>query len=227
MKFATSKRASVPFAGAGEPGAGFQGIDNPQRRAELDLCRACEAGDADALERFDRELIHPLDFGSEVKQLTREKLFVTNRLREFTGKGSLARWVKSVALRLSLDVSRARREDAVGDGMLEAVLPPVSSPEPAVLQHESREALRSAVQKALESLESRDGLFLRQYYLDGLTLTAIGKLHGLVPSTVMRALNRSTDELRREVRKLLARDHHLGEASIDSLVREAGGLLES
>jgi hypothetical protein len=61
-------------------------------------------------------------------------------------------------------------------------------------------------------------MLMRLYYLDGLTLTAIGAFERVAPSTIMRRLNavraRVLNDTKHELRDLL----QLSTASLDSLI---------
>lgn len=193
--------------------------DGPaDRTSELELCRACDAGDAEAQATFERRFVAPLAADDEVKQLVRQKLLVGRRLRDYSGQGDLGRWVKAVAARLAVDLKRGEREDAVEARVLEALLPG-TQPEVEALRAEARATLAEAVRTALDGLEPRERLFVQHYHLDGLTLQAIGELYGVVPSTVMRALDKARTRMGALARQHLAERHGLGEQSIDSLVR--------
>lgn len=185
---------------------------------ELELCAACLAGDPDALRTLDAH-VSALDVDDDVKQTLRHKLLVDRKLATFGGRGSLARWLKTVAARLAVDAVRGSREETAEDRVLDALLPPAGHLESQVITSEARAVLREAVHAALTALPDRDRLFVQHHYLDGMTLTAVGQLYAVAPSTVLRSLERTTERVRAEVRRHLASAHGLGPASIDSLVR--------
>lgn len=188
------------------------------RVTELELCQACLAGDDDALRALDVH-VRALPVDDDVKQALRHKLLVEKKLGEFSGTGSLPRWLKTVAARLAVDLRRGSREDAVEDAVLTALLPPTGNLESQAVTVQAREVLREAVHAALGALPDRDRLFVQHYHLDGMTLTAIGQLYSVAPSTVMRSLDRTVERIRELVRDHLAKAHGLEQASIDSLVR--------
>ena len=144
---------------------------------------------------------------------------VDGRLKEFDGRGALRSWLKPVALRLEVALQRASREDAVEDRVLDALLPASEHLEAQLVTHEARRLLSEAVRHALESIAPREKLWVQHYHLDGMTLTAIGVLYSVAPSTVMRALDRALGQLRALVREHLVETHQLGLASLNSLVR--------
>lgn len=186
--------------------------------SELELCAACLSGDDASLRALDA-MIRALDVSDDAKQVLRHKLLVDRKLAEFGGKGSLGRWLKTVGARLAVDLARSSREDAADDKVLDALLPPTGNLESQAVTAQARSTLRDAVQAVLASLPDRDRLFMQHYHLDGMTLTAIGQLYGVAPSTVMRSLDRCLERVREQVRHHLAQVHGLGDASVDSLVR--------
>jgi RNA polymerase sigma-70 factor (ECF subfamily) len=186
--------------------------------ADLDLAQRALTGDIEALRAFDA-LVSSLPVSDDARQAVRRKALVDGRLREFDGRGALRSWLKTVALRLEVDLQRASKEDAVEDRVLEALLPSSEHLETEVIAGEARRLLRDAVRHALDGIAPREKLWVQHYHLDGMTLTAIGALYSVAPSTVMRALDRSLGQLRLLVREHLVETHQLGLASLNSLVR--------
>ncbi|MCU0697133.1 MAG: sigma-70 family RNA polymerase sigma factor [Myxococcaceae bacterium] len=160
-----------------------------------------------------------LPVSDEARQLLRHRALVDRKLEAYDGRGPLRAWLKTVALRLEVDLTRAHREDAVEDRVLDALMPPSAHLEAELVRSQSRQALREAVRASLASMSERERLWIQHHYLDGLTLTAIGKVYGVAPSTVMRALERALATLRSLVRDNLRQAHGLGLTSLDSLVR--------
>jgi RNA polymerase sigma-70 factor, ECF subfamily len=186
--------------------------------ADLDLAQGALTGNIEALRAFDA-LVSSLPVSDDARQAVRHKALVDGRLKEFDGRGALRSWLKTVALRLEVDLQRASKEDAVEDRVLDALLPASEHLEAQLVTNEARRLLREAVRHALEGLAPREKLWVQHYHLDGMTLTAIGVLYSVAPSTVMRALERALEQLRSLVREHLVETHQLGLASLNSLVR--------
>jgi RNA polymerase sigma-70 factor, ECF subfamily len=186
--------------------------------ADLDLAQGALTGNIEALRAFDA-LVSSLPVSDDARQAVRHKALVDGRLKEFDGRGALRSWLKTVALRLEVDLQRASKEDAVEDRVLDALLPASEHLEAQLVTNEARRLLRDAVRHALEGLAPREKLWVQHYHLDGMTLTAIGVLYSVAPSTVMRALERALEQLRSLVREHLVETHQLGLASLNSLVR--------
>lgn len=186
---------------------------------DAEFAKACLDGDATQLERLD-VLIREATPNDDLRQALRHRLLVEKRLEQFKGRSSLNRWLKTVATRLEIDLSRKGREDSVDDALLEALLPPAMHGEAQLVQSQAREALKAALREALRALGAREQLYVQHAYLDGLTLTAIGRLYGVAPSTVMRVIDRSIAMIKQTARTHLARNVQLAGLSLESLVRE-------
>src|SRR5262249_11990752 len=97
----------------------------PARVGELSIAYGCARRPAAALAAFEARYFVELDVvfagvrgvpikRDEFRQLIREKLFVENgnhapRILDYTGKGSLRRWLRVVALRVLLNLATRER----------------------------------------------------------------------------------------------------------------------
>src|SRR5262249_58423290 len=105
--------------------------------ADLWLAAACAAGDSIALARFEERYMQPLnavlratglgpDEIDEVKQELRRKILVsdgeTPRIADYSGRADLRTWIRTAAVRTSIDLMRRRRDVPVEDEEL-ALLP--------------------------------------------------------------------------------------------------------
>jgi len=186
---------------------------------DLALARLALANDPEGLRSLNA-LVDSLPVSDDARQALRQRVLVEGRLREFDGRGSLRSWLKTVAVRLEVDLKRMTREDAVEVKVLDALIPPSVAFESELVAAEARGLIRSSLKSSLEALPDRDRLWIQHYHLDGMTLTAIGKLYGVAPSTVMRAIDRTLQGLRATVLEHLRSTHRLGLASLESLVRQ-------
>ena len=111
-----------------------------------------------------------------------------------------------------------RRHDPLPED--ESALPDPAPPPPA---HPRRTryavALNRALAAALAALVPRDRLRLRCYYMETMTLAAIGRLLHEHEATVSRHLARTRREIRREVEALLEREHGLDAPARDECFR--------
>lgn len=205
---------------------------------DLVLVAACVGGDARALARFDavlanevRRAVTPLDTTNtlvdEVTQLVRERLLVGDRprLREYSGEGTLASWLRAIAVRLALNAKRpGAREEPV------AAVPdqPLADPDPelALLRARYREQFKAAFANAVRTLSPRERTLLRLTHLDGLTLARVGQMYGKDASTVSRWLAGARQALLVRTREELAAVLSLSSAELDSIMRAADSQLD-
>ena len=214
--------------------AGAVALD-PLAAADLLLSAAVLSGDARAASYFDallvtevRRAVTPIDTSGvlvdEVTQLVRERLLLPvegrARLADFQGEGSLAAWLRAVAVRVALNAKRpGAREDLV-DVVPDA---PLADPDPelALLRARHRESFRAAFIEALAVLTPRDRTLLRLTALDGLTCAAVGTMYGKDASTVSRWLAQSRAVLLERTRATLASRLQLTDSALDSVMRAA------
>jgi RNA polymerase sigma-70 factor (ECF subfamily) len=163
---------------------------------ELYLACACLRGVPGAVEAFDRrylgDLAAPLaridratGFADEVRQELRTKLFTgaSPKIGDFSGRGSLAGWVRVAAVRTALNL---RRPAAAPPPEIAEALPIPGDPELGVLKERYGEAFRAAFRDALADLTSRERALLRLHHLEGLSLGRIAALYRVGTTTVHR-----------------------------------------
>jgi RNA polymerase sigma-70 factor (ECF subfamily) len=194
---------------------------------DLYLACACATGVRGAVAAFDRaylaDLRAPLrrfrtspSFVDEVRQEVRDKLFVARggaapKIAEYRGKGTLASWVRVVAVRAALDLRR--RSVAAGDeGEVDA--PASGTPETAYEEERYRRAFDGALRGAVAVLDGDQRHLLRRHFADGITLEALAAELGVHRATVARHLATARTTLRLEARRRLqaalgARDSEL------------------
>jgi RNA polymerase sigma-70 factor (ECF subfamily) len=198
---------------------------------DLELARACLAGDTPALGQLEtlvktevRRAVAPLDatgvLVDEVTQLVRERLLVEKKLADFSGEGSLASWLRAVAVRVALNARRPGAREELVSQLPDA---PLADPDPelALLRAHHREAFRAAFTEALAVLSARDRTILRLTALDGLSLARVGQMYGKDASTVSRWLASSREVLLQRTRASLARSLQLSDSALDSVMRAA------
>src|SRR5438552_1489942 len=128
--------------------------------ADLSLARACIAGDAAALARFDpllrravaaaRRLESSPSFADELTQTLRARLLggapgQPPRLSRYQGKGPLARWLEAVAVGTAVDLLRQSRRHAGSDDEVLFELPGETDPELKMMRERYRGELRRTV----------------------------------------------------------------------------------
>jgi RNA polymerase sigma-70 factor (ECF subfamily) len=174
-----------------------------------------------------KRAVGPLDKSNalvdEATQLVREKLLFgagTPKLAEYSGQGSLAAWLRAVAVRLALNSQRAgAREDAVGALPDTALADP--DPELALLRARHRESFKQAFTAAIAKLSARERTLMRLTSLDGLTLMQVGQMYGKDQSTISRWLAAARETLLKATREQLSTTLKLTPSELDSVMRAA------
>jgi len=184
---------------------------------ELVLARACARGNEPAWEAFlieYREMLYSAAYGitkqdsagRELADSLYAELFGVSargeqrqsKLASYTGRGSLAGWLRSVLAQRYVDEYRkARRlvniEDQ--DAELLTAMPETSSIDDDV----QRKTLAESIGIVLRQLAAEDRFLLHAYYLDGRNLAEIAQLLGVHESTISRRLKRLGKNLRKQI----------------------------
>jgi RNA polymerase sigma-70 factor (ECF subfamily) len=207
-----------------------------QRASDLYLACACAHGDARALQAFDRHCLSVLDDAlprmsgvdsdivDEVKQRLRRKLFLADtgpaRIREFSGRGDLRRWVRVIGVREALTlIRRSRRGTGDDDSLVESSILRTADPELEYLKRRYQREFTLAFGDAMRKLTARERALLRQSCVDGLTIDELGALHRVHRATAARWLARAQANLSQEVLATLARTLRLQPSELDSILR--------
>lgn len=189
---------------------------------ELYLACACAAREPRALAAFDATyLAHDPKIDDDVKQAVRQRLFVGDapRIATYGGRGDLGSWVRTVATRIAIDASRVAHEVPTEDALLDALeIDPTSGPARDVLKAEARQCMQTALREALAALSARERMLLLQYYIDGVGVTELGKLHNLAASNISRQLAKARVTLLAHVKRSMMRQKQLGGSELDSLI---------
>ena len=187
---------------------------------ELVLARACAAGNDAAWQDFilqfretlysaarsiageessSRELADSLYadlYGTVTRQGER-----VSKLDSYTGRGSLAGWLRTVLAQEHVNRYRKHRrtvslEEKTDAGVQFAA--PVKEESPAP---DGR--VVCAMDQALAGLGAEDRLILIHYYLEGRTLAEVGRMLGVHESTISRKTDKIVQRLRRAIRDQL------------------------
>ena len=189
----------------------------PGRVREVMLARACAAGSEAAWEKFlteYREMLYSAayaitkqdELGRELADSLYAELFGLtahgekrrSKLAFYTGRGSLAGWLRTVlAQRYIDDYRRSRRLVSIEDQ--DAELLTATPMTPAIHEDAHRSALAESIGAVFSQLGSEERFLLNAYHLDGRNLAEIGKLLRVHESTISRKLKRLTKDLRKQV----------------------------
>ena len=204
-----------------------------------DLCLiiACERGDesawTDLVERFTatvrsaaRSASSNEDAAEDLAQSiwaelyglrTRKDGMPASKLAYYSGRGSLAGWLRAVVAQLAVDVFRKQsrlvqteedtdldrlaRDSKIGEG--QAVLAGVPNPEQSMSTRLEQTDMQRALNKSVQELSAEDRLLVKLYYFDNLRLREAGAVLGVHEATASRRLSRIQTDLRKRVTKIL------------------------
>jgi RNA polymerase sigma-70 factor (ECF subfamily) len=204
-----------------------------------DLCLiiACERGDENAwndlVERFTttvrsaaRSASSNEDAAEDLAQSiwaelyglrTRKDGAPASKLAYYSGRGSLAGWLRAVVGQLAVDtfrkqsrlvqteedtdLDRLARDASVGEG--QAVLAGIPTPEESMSNRFAKADMQQALNKAVQELAAEDRLLVKLYYFDNLRLREAGAVLGVHEATASRRLSRIQTDLRKQVTKIL------------------------
>jgi RNA polymerase sigma-70 factor, ECF subfamily len=208
--------------------------------ADLFLVTACLTGESRALAAFERDFLAGLartvsgidrapSFGAEVVQQLRERLLCPpqQRLRSYTGAGSLVGWLRVAAKRLALDLKRREGTASRHTEQLASVLVNASrNPEWELVRRRFRQPMEAALGEALDALPPRERMVLRLYLLRKENIAAIGKLYGVHRATVARWIVAAQQSVAAAVTARLGSELGFTASQCRSLARELQSSLE-
>jgi len=216
------------------------GVDSEQalrsmRTSDLYLACACARGDSRAIAAFELRCLSVIeetlprmagmasDIVDEVKQQLRRRLLVADpgppTILEFSGRGELRRWIRVLAVREALAITRRTRRESPADvQVLERALRPAGDPEREYLKRFYQSAFASCLADALPRLSLRDQTLLRESFVDCLNIDQIGARHRVHRATAARWLARAQRELSKETQALLMHRLHARPAEMRSIL---------
>lgn len=237
-----------------------------------DLCLiiACENGDetawSDLVTKFDstvkqaaRKISNNLEDSEDLASSIWAELYglkekdgkAKGKLSYYSGRGSLAGWLRAVVSQLAIDQFRKQskfvqiEEDREFENLANQsaekdenslLVAHGESPEDILSRTETQKDVADSFRQAIQKLEAEDRLILKLYYFDELKLKDIGNLLGFHEATASRKLVRIQQDLRKAAEKILAEKHgwkaeevkkHLAEsaAKLDISLEKIFGLL--
>ena len=145
----------------------------------------------------------------------------TGKIAYYSGRGSLAGWLRAVVHQLAIDQHRKLsrfvqieedREfenlaaDAAENSNAAHFMASAESPEDAFSGKEAMADLSEALTETIAALETEDRLIIKLYYFDSLRLKEIGQMLGFHEATASRRLVKIQSDLRKGVEKRLQND---------------------
>jgi len=207
--------------------------DGQLASADLYLAIACAAGDTAAIAALEEHRLPEVRralsrirvdgaAADDIEQRVRTKVLVgaPPKIASYTGRGSLAAWLRAIAVHEALSTNRAdkRRGPHDGPSAIERMAAP-ESPEMAQLRARYAVPFQAAFAEALASLGPRDRNVLRLVYLEGLTAEQVGLAYGVHRVSVARWLGQIRESLFERTRAILCEKLALGSAEIHSITR--------
>ena len=228
-----------------------------------DLCLivACERGDEKAwselVERFTttvrsaaRSASSSEDAAEDLAQSIWAELYglrtrsdgrPASKLAYYSGRGSLAGWLRAVVAQLAVDTFRKQsklvqtEEDAdldrlahevrIGEG--QPALAGIQNPEESMSNRFARGELQQALSKSVQELNAEDRLLVKLYYFDNLRLREAGAVLGVHEATASRRLSRIQTDLRKRVSEILVGERGWTKAEAERSFAEVGQQLDT
>lgn len=139
------------------------------------------------------------------------------KLAYYSGRGSLAGWLRAVVAQLAIDQHRKQsrlvqtEEDNDFDRIIQSGTEDNSwaghhgavSPEVEISTKLAGAQMQKALAKSISQLSAEDRLLVKLYYFDGLRLREAGAVLGVHEATASRRLTRVHSEIRQEVERSL------------------------
>jgi len=151
-----------------------------------------------------------------------------SKLAYYSGRGSLAGWLRAVVSQLAIDqyrkqskfvqIDEDREFENLASEMSDNTDHPHAShsgnPEEIFSEKQTANDVSTALKAAIEKLEAEDRLILKLYYFDDLKLRDIAATFGYHEATASRKLVRVQNEIRKSVEKALREQHGWSDAEV-------------
>jgi RNA polymerase sigma-70 factor (ECF subfamily) len=199
------------------------------RTHELLFACACAEGDARAIAVFDQRYLRPAgaalvrsghdaDAVDEALQVLRQRLLIGDfKIREFSGRGSLAGWVRVSVARLHTSLQRSKGKTVPLNDDVPVDLPTID-PELAAIRRRYGETFRTAFRDAFGALTPDQRNVLRLHFVDGLHLGGMAPILGVSRATAGRRVIEARNALLTNVLKLLGERLKASPSEIQSLL---------
>lgn len=164
----------------------------------------------------------------------------TGKLGYYSGRGSLAGWLRAVVSQLAVDQHRKQArlvqieeprefENLAHESERDEknIFARAENPESAFALRETARQVEETLIRALTELDAEDRLLVKLYYFDGLRLKQAGAVLGFHEATASRRLTRIHADLRKRVEKILIREKGWTPDEIEKNLAEAGEKLDT
>jgi RNA polymerase sigma-70 factor (ECF subfamily) len=163
------------------------------------------------------------------------------KLSYYSGRGSLAGWLRAVVSQLAIDgfrktskfvqIEEAREFENLANESSEnsnnaKIVHASANPEENFSQKQTQKDVSNALRQAIGNLEAEDRLMLKLYYFDDLKLKDIGNALGFHEATASRKIVRIQTEMRKSVEKILIAEHGWKKEEVKRYLTEAASKLD-
>lgn len=165
-----------------------------------------------------------------------------SKLAYYSGRGSLAGWLRAVVAQLSVDtfrkqsklvqteeetdLERLARDAHITDAKTFAAAG-VQNPEQSLSNRFAQDELQQALTHAVRELGADDRLLVKLYYFDNLRLREAGVVLGVHEATASRRLTRIQTDLRKRVSQILIDERGWTKAETERSFAEVAQYLEA
>jgi len=166
----------------------------------------------------------------------------SSKLAYYSGKGSLAGWLRAVVAQLAVDTYRRQsrlvqtEEDTDLDRLAnelpklhpEAVIASsLQNPEQVISNRFAESEMQKALSRAITELSAEDRLLVKLYYFDNLRLREAGSVLGVHEATASRRLTRIHSDLRNRVSQILIEERGWTKAETERSFTEVAHYLNA
>lgn len=163
-----------------------------------------------------------------------------SKLAYYSGRGSLAGWLRAVVSQLAIDEYRKQSrfvqieenrefenlaEESSNHTGNDRVVHHAENPEELLTAEQTTRDVSIALKHAIEQLGDEDRLVMKLYYFDDLKLKEIGVMFGYHEATASRKLVRIQSEIRKTVEKELKKQHGWNETEVKRYLAETASKL--
>jgi RNA polymerase sigma-70 factor (ECF subfamily) len=163
-----------------------------------------------------------------------------SKLAYYSGRGSLAGWLRAVVSQLAVDEYRKQSrfvqveenrefenlaEESSNNSDNHNVIHHADNPEDLLTNEQTSRDVALALKEAVAALDAEDRLVMKLYYFDDLRLKEIAAMFGYHEATASRKLVRIQSDIRKSVEKKLRTQHGWNESEVKRYLSETASKL--
>lgn len=163
-----------------------------------------------------------------------------SKLAYYSGRGSLAGWLRAIVSQLAVDEHRKNAkfvqieetrefenlaEESSNNSNNDGLVTHSDNPEKILTDKQTSGDVAEALSTAISSLEAEDRLVLKLYYFDDLKLKEIAAMFGYHEATASRKIVRIQTEIRKGVEKLLRERHGWSDGEVKRYLADTAASL--